>query len=95
MKDDGDIKKNSEDENTILKIVSDASDECILSFKESVSVETVLNALMTALYSVSIGLEENDYDFALLAAEEYLAFVKRKTSKAKARKRNKASLKLL
>ena len=95
MKDDSDIRENNVDENTILKITSDGSDECILIFKESVSMETVVNALMTALYSVTIGLEENDYDFAIKAAEQYLAFVKRKTSKGKAIKRNKPTLKLL
>ena len=93
MKDDKDIKKNNnEDENTILKINFHGSNECILVFKESVSVKTVVNALMTALYSVSIGLEGNDYDFAILAAEEYLTFVQRKTSKGK---ESKPTLRLL
>lgn len=90
MKDDKGI--NNDDENTILKIKSDGSDECILIFKENVSEETVINALMTALYSISIGLEGNNYDFAIHAAEEYLSFVKRKTIKGKA---SKPTLKLL
>jgi len=97
MKEDNqDIKQNNDPEDTILKINANGSDECILIFKEGVSVETVVNALMTALYSVSSGLEGNDDAFALHVAEEYLAFVKRKTIKNKgSKKTKKATLKLL
>ena len=98
MKDDKGINNNNnDDENTILKIKSDGSDECILIFKENVSEETVINALMTALYSISIGLEGNNYDFAIHAAEEYLSFVRRKIIKGKSSKgkASKPTLKLL
>ena len=94
--DDQNEKQNNDHEDTILKINANGSDECILIFKEGVSVETVVNALMTALYSVSSGLEGNDNAFALHVAEEYLAFVKRKTVTSKGSKKTKKStLKLL
>jgi len=95
VKDDNDITKGMDDESTLLKINSDGSDECTLIFKEDVSMETLVNALMTALYSVSIGLDGDDDAFALYVAAEYLSFVKRKTSQAKVSKSKKATLKLL
>jgi len=76
-----DIDKNNDDKNTTFKLQSEGADECIFIVKESVSKETVLNALMTLLYSVSIGPEGNDYNFAIHTAEEYLAFVKGKAKK--------------
>jgi len=73
----------SGDEDFIIKIRANDDGGCLLAFGSDISLEIVMNSLISALYTISRGPDSDDHEFARYIAENYVTFVKDQERKSK------------